>query len=121
EVANDRLARGYVRRDDAWIEEPIDPYGAPAAMGGILTSGRDLARWVAGFTDAMPPRDDPDTGHPLRRASLREMQQVHRPEGAELRRASTDATPDLAAAAYGYGLSIWEDLRIGRIVGHGGG
>ena len=54
-----RLAHGYVRRDEAWLEEPIDPYGALAAMGGVFTSIRDLARWVAGFTDAFPPRDDP--------------------------------------------------------------
>ena len=67
-----------MRRDDAWLEEPIDPYGALAAMGGIFTTVRDLARWVAGFLDAFPPRDDPDDGHPLSRASRREMQQVRR-------------------------------------------
>ena len=68
--------------DDAWLEEPIDRYGALASMGGIFTSVRDLARWVAGFTDAFPPRDDPDERHPLSRASRREMQQVHRLRGA---------------------------------------
>ena len=51
-----------------------------------------------------PPRDDPDDGHPLRRATRREMQQVHRLDEPELRRSSADAAPELAAAAYGYGL-----------------
>ena len=66
-----------MRRDDAWLEEPIDGYGALASMGGVFTSVADLARWVAGFIDAFPPRDGPDDGHPLRRATRREMQQVN--------------------------------------------
>ena len=65
DVPHERLALGYVRRDDAWLLEPMDPYGALAAMGGVFTSVRDLARWVAGFVDAFPPRDDPEEGHPL--------------------------------------------------------
>ena len=47
-------------------------------MGGVFSSVRDLARWVAGFLDAFPARDDPEGDHPLRRASRREMQQGHR-------------------------------------------
>ena len=78
DVPEARLAHGYVRRDGALIREGGDPYGALASMGGVFSSIRDLARWVAGFLDAFPARDDPEGGHPLRRASRREMQQAHR-------------------------------------------
>ncbi len=120
EVPEERLALGYVRRDDAWLEEPIDPYGALASMGGVFTSVGDLARWVAGFTDAFPPRDDPE-GHPLSRTSRRDMQQVHRSVGPELTRESADAVPALLSGGYGYGLFVSDDLHLGRVAGHGGG
>jgi CubicO group peptidase (beta-lactamase class C family) len=74
EVREPRLAHGYVRREDALMCEGTDGYGALAAMGGVFTSVRDLARWVGGFQDAFPARDDPEGPHPLRRASRREMQ-----------------------------------------------
>ena len=121
EIPADQLAHGYVRRDDAWHEEPIDGYGALASMGGVFTSVADLARWVAGFTDAFPPRDAPDDGHPLRRATRREMQQARRSVDPELTWASTEAAPILLGGGYGYGLFIADDLRLGRVVGHGGG
>jgi len=121
EVPPDRLAHGHVRRDDAWLEEPIDPYGALASMGGVFTSVEDLGRWVAGFIDAFPPRDGPDRSHPLHRATRREMQQVHRSFDPELTWAAADAPPSLSGGGYGYGLFIVDDLRLGRIVGHGGG
>ena len=121
DVPPDRLALGYVRRDDAWLEEPIDPYGALASMGGIFTSVRDLARWVGGLADAFPPRDDPDDDHPLRRASRREMQEVHRPFDPEVTWPSADAPPSVLVPGYGYGVFTSSDLRYGRIVGHGGG
>jgi CubicO group peptidase (beta-lactamase class C family) len=121
EVPADRLAHGWVRRDDAWIPEPIDPYGALAPMGGVLTTVRDLARWVAGFTAAFPPRDEPPDAHPLTRATRREMQQVYRHGEPELRWTTTAAAPELQAGGYGYGLFCWDDLRFGRFVGHGGG
>jgi CubicO group peptidase (beta-lactamase class C family) len=121
DVPTNRLALGYVRRDDAWLEEPIDPYGALASMGGVFTSVDDLARWVAGFTDAFPARDEPPGGHPLCRATRREMQQIRRPLEPELTWRSADGTPIVMAGGYGYGLFIAQDLRFGRIVGHGGG
>lgn len=121
EVSADRLAIGYVRRDGAFVEEPFDGYGALASMGGIFSSVRDLAVWVAGFTDAFPPRDDPEGLHPLSRASRREMQMVHRAFDPELRRTSPDAAPELISGGYGLGLFVTHDLRLGHVVGHSGG
>ncbi len=120
-VPPDRLAHGYLWRDDAYQPEPFDPYGALASMGGIYTSVRDLTHWVGGFTDAFPPRDDPDEVHPLRRSTRREMQQVHRAIPASVAAASPDAPLDHEADGYGMGLFVIDDVRLGRIVGHSGG
>ncbi len=121
EVPPAQLALGYLWRDEAYVEEPIDPYGALASMGGIFTSVQDLARWVAFFTDAWPPRDDPEGDLPLTRASRREMQSGHHPLGADLSWSGLDADPDIAAGAYGFGLFVEDTARWGRIVGHSGG
>jgi len=121
EVPEARLVHGYVWRDDLFLEEPLDPYGALASMGGVFTTVRDLSTWVGEFTDAFPARDDPETGHPLGRASRREMQQPQRPFGPSVTHASADAAPDLGGGGYGYGLVAIDHLRWGRIVTHSGG
>lgn len=121
EVAADRLARGYLWRNGAFVDEPIDGYGALASMGGVFTTIEDLARWVAFFLDATPPRDDPEDGQPLSRASRREMQQPLTPSDLRLSHASTDAMPDVESLHYGYGLFTIDDVRFGRVIGHGGG
>ena len=113
-----RLAHGYRWEDGRWKEEPQLPDGSFGAMGGMLTSLSDLGRYVAAFLGAWPPRDGPETG-PVRRASLREMQQVWR---ADAPRAGGDATgPRLYSGGYGFGLRVWADCRFAHIVGHSGG
>ena len=121
EIEPARLARGYVWRDGRFFEEPMDGYGALASMGGMFTTVEDLTRWVAGFQNAWPPRDDPEGGHPLSRASRREMQQPMVPADLRLSAASTDAVPDVESLHYGFGLFQVDDVRLGRIVGHAGG
>lgn len=121
DVAANRLARGYLWRDDRFLEEPMDGYGALAAMGGIFTTVRDLATWISGFIDAFPPRDEPGQAHPLGRASRREMQQPMVSFDAGITFPTADADPELDGAAYGFGLFVFEHLRWGRIVGHSGG
>jgi CubicO group peptidase (beta-lactamase class C family) len=123
EVEPDRLARGYLWRDGAYVEEPMDGYGALASMGGLFTSIEDLARWATFFLDAVPPRDDPEGAQPLSRATRREMQQPMVPAdgGLRLTHASADAMPEAESLHYGYGLFQTDDVRVGRIVGHGGG
>ena len=121
EVPPARLAHGYVWRDGAYVEEPMDSYGALAAMGGVFTSVRDLGRWVAFLADAFPPRDDPDPERTLSRASRREMQQASTAWRPSVTQTGLDADPAVSGGGYGFGLFVEDDLRWGRIVRHGGG
>ncbi len=121
EVDEPHLAHGYVRRDEALVREGTDGYGALASMGGVFTSVRDLARWVAGFLDAFPARSDPEGAHPLRRVSRREMQQVQRAFGPTVAAHAADAEPAVEAGGYGFGLFVLRDPDLGTIVSHGGG
>ena len=119
-VPANRRAVGYRWEDDRWKEEPALPHGAFGAMGGMLTSIRDLSRYVAAFLDAWPPRDGAETG-PVRRASLREMQQPWRPSGMRVVRDSKTNATFLTATSYGYGLSVTQTCDFRAIVAHSGG
>jgi CubicO group peptidase (beta-lactamase class C family) len=119
EVASDRLAHGYRWEDERWKEEPQLPDGAFGAMGGMLTSVRDLSRYVAAFLDAWPPRDGPETA-PIPRAALREMQQVWRPRPAAVSRDASGAIA-LSTGGYGYGLGISTTCDYAISVAHSGG
>ena len=102
---------------DGWIQEPAPlADGDFAALGGLWSTVRDVARWIGFLADAFPPRNEPDDG-PLCRASRREMQQVHR-----ARRSTFDAAANrFDAGGYGYGLVVTHDLRFGHVVNHSGG
>ncbi len=119
EVPPARLARGYRWEDERWKEEPQLPDGAFGSMGGMLTSIEDLGRYVGFLMSAWPPRDDPDTG-PLRRASLREMQQVWRQGPASVARTG-DGRVRLNAGGYAYGLRVWQTCDFRHVVAHSGG
>ncbi|HEU4884519.1 MAG TPA: serine hydrolase domain-containing protein [Longimicrobium sp.] len=119
-VPADRLAHGYRLRDGEWIEEPPLPDGAFGPMGGMLTSIGDLGRWVGFMLDAWPPRDGAEGG-PLRRSSLREMQQVARYGGASAVRDTSARTMTLSAGGYGYGLGIRQTCLFRTMVSHSGG
>ena len=117
-----QLARGY-RRDGAdWRELTPDPHGAFAPMGGIYSCVADLARWVAGFAGAYPPRSRPaaEADHPVSRATRREMQlgQVAITDPASGTVAQFNGP---ASISYGFGLFAEDDPAFGTIVQHSGG
>lgn len=120
ELPSERLAIGYARRDDAFVEEPPAGYGAFASMGGLFSTVRDLARWVDGFARAFATSAAADS-HPLSRASRLEMQQVHRPIEPELTWTSIAELPKALVDGYGFGTFIRSDLELGKVVGHSGG
>ena len=121
EIPAERLAHGYARVGDDLVREGRDVYGALASMGGLYSTVRDLSRWVLGFLDAFPARDDPEGDHPLRRSSRREMQQPHRPWPMEVDGHPAHEAAVVEAGGYGYGLWAISRPGVGTIVGHGGG
>jgi CubicO group peptidase (beta-lactamase class C family) len=114
-----RLAHGYRWEDEQWKEEPQLPDGAFGAMGGMLTSLNDLARYVGVYVGAWPARDGQETA-PISRASLREMQQVWRPAPATVTRGASGAI-QLNAGGYGYGLRVSQTCDFNHVVAHSGG
>ncbi len=119
-VPADRLAHGYRWEDAQWKEEPQLPDGAFGSMGGMLTSTRDLAKYVGFLMSAWPPRSDADPG-PVRRASLREMQQAVRARPATATTGQGPGSLRLNVNAYGYGLRIRQTCEYRHIVSHSGG
>lgn len=119
QVPEGKLAHGYRWEDERWKDEPLLPDGAFGPMGGMLTSVRDLSRYVAALLAAWPPRDGAEGG-PIRRASLREMQQVARFSGASTGRDPAGAL-QLSATGYGYGLGISQSCAFRHVVAHSGG
>jgi len=119
-VMPNRLAHGYRWEDAEWKDEPLLPHGSFGAMGGMATSVRDLSRYVGMMLAAWPPRDGPEV-LPIRRASLREMQQVARPSAASVARDPSNGAIQLNSGGYGYGLRVSQSCAFRHIVAHGGG
>jgi CubicO group peptidase (beta-lactamase class C family) len=113
-----KLAHGYRLQDGEWLLEPALPDGAFGVMGGMLTTPADLAKWVGVMLDAWPARSGPETG-PVRRSSVREMQQIHRFAGAGADARSGPLA--LSAGGYGYGLRVAQDCDFRVAVSHTGG
>ena len=119
-VPREHIALGYRFEDGGWKPEPILAHGSFGAMGGLWTSARDLARYVAFLMSAYPPRDEADNG-PIKRSSAREMQQVGRFQPGGAFRGAVDGPLQFGAGGYGYGLGVSQDCRFDHTVGHGGG
>jgi len=119
-VAASRLAHGYRWEDARWKDEPLLSNGSFGSMGGMLTSVRDLARYVGVFLSAWPPHDGPETA-PIRRASLREMQTLARPSAATVTRDPASGALQLNSGGYGFGLRVSQTCTFRHVVAHTGG
>jgi CubicO group peptidase (beta-lactamase class C family) len=116
----ERLALGYDWVDGAWVSIPLEHHGSFGAMGGLITSIDDFAKYVALHLSAWPPRSDADDG-PLRRSSLREMHQPWRFAALmpDFRYPNGRTCP--SATAYAYGLRWMRDCDGTVTIGHSGG
>ncbi len=106
-------AQPYRLDDGQWSRERIEPDGEVGAMGGLVTTVPDYARYVAFLLSAWPARDDPEQG-PVRRASVRELALWHAPPFP------IDGHPN-TPTAYGDGLMSSLDPKLGRLLHHSGG
>ena len=118
-----KLAIGYQRQGEALVATQRPSDGVFAAAGGLYTSLRDYARYVALQLAAYPPRDAPERG-PVRRSTLREMHAGQRWSrfGDELpiARRGAGGKLALAAASYGFGWVNQTSCDYEGIVQHGG-
>lgn len=137
EGAEDRLAIGHRRIDDAWQPLPFSGPGGFSSIGGLFSSVRDLSRWARWLDSAFDAAADGaadggaadggaadggagaaraaashgDHDGVLSRASRRELQQMSR------------FVPAIAAqpSGYGFGLFVEQQPGLGEVVSHSGG
>lgn len=120
EVPANKLAHGYRWKDGTWIEEALLHDGAYGAMGGLITSIEDFAKYVAFHQSAWPPKNDVDNG-PIKRSSLREMHQPWNISGFLPNYKYPSGRTCATVSAYCYGLNWLRDCENRVYVGHSGG
>ena len=116
----DLLAHGYRWKDGKWKEEELLHDGTYGAMGGILTSIEDFGKYMAFHLSASPPKDEKETG-PVKRSSVREMQQPWTFNNLNTNFKYPDGRTCALVSSYGYGLRISRDCDNKLCVGHTGG
>ena len=114
------MAQGYRYINGGWSEENLLHDGPFGAMGGLISTVGDFARYAIMHMSAWPPRDGEDN-NPLKRSSLREM---HSPSSGVAFNSSTlyPGGPECdVIVAYGYGLRWSLDCLNRMKIYHNGG
>jgi CubicO group peptidase (beta-lactamase class C family) len=119
-VPKNQLAHGYRWLDGKWVEQPMLHDGSYGAMGGMITSIEDFAKYMSFHLSAWPPSDAPETG-PVKRSSVREMQYPWDINGFNATYHTATGRYYPYASAYCYGLRWRRYLDAMTAVGHTGG
>jgi CubicO group peptidase (beta-lactamase class C family) len=120
-VPPERLAHGYRMLNGKWVEQPMLHDGAYGAMGGLITTLEDLAKYEAFQLDAWPSRSGGDEGI-LKRSSRREMQQPWTFNNLNPGFSYYSGGPGCPmVSSYAYGIRWSHDCRGRTFVGHTGG
>lgn len=116
DVPADKLAMGYRWENDAWSPEPVMPHGAFGAMGGLVTTGNDYAKWISYLLAAWPARELEVTSRKTVRAMQYGGGMLH-----SRRRPGKEGDNCRLSAIYGAGLVAANDCVLGNVLFHGGG
>jgi CubicO group peptidase (beta-lactamase class C family) len=114
------LAHGYRRINGEWVEQPMLHTGIYGAMGGMITTMEDFAKYTAFQLAAWPSRSGKEEG-PLKRSSCREMQQPWVFNNLNAGFAYPGGAGCPLVSAYGYGIRWSKDCKGKTMVGHTGG
>ncbi len=120
EVPSAKLAHGYRWIDGQWVEEALLHDGAYGAMGGLITSIEDFAKYVAFHQSAWPPSNKEEY-KVLKRSSLREMHQPWNISSFNTQYKYPSGRSCAIVSAYCYGLNWLRDCQNRVYVGHSGG
>jgi len=120
-VPPERLAHGYRLLNGQWVEQPMLHDGAYGAMGGLITTMEDFAKYEAFQLAAWPSRSGGDEGI-LKRSSRREMQQPWTFNNLNAGFRYYDDGPICPmTSSYAYGIRWSHDCKGRTFVGHTGG
>jgi CubicO group peptidase (beta-lactamase class C family) len=120
-VPPERLAHGYRLLNGQWVEQPMLHDGAYGAMGGLITTMEDFAKYEAFQLAAWPSRSGGDEGI-LKRSSRREMQQPWTFNNLSAGFRYYDDGPICPmTSSYAYGIRWSHDCKGRTFVGHTGG
>lgn len=112
-AAGPRLAPAYEDGPKGRVAKPIPArIGAMDGAGGIYSSVRDMAKYVAFQLSAYPARSDEDLGA-IKRATLREAHLTGVPSGFKY-------DPPAATSSYGFGWSQFQSCAFDDLIGHNG-
>ena len=117
------LALGYRWLDGKYQEEELlhdSPNGSWGAMGAMISSVDEFAKYVAFHLSAWPSRSDKEIG-PISRNAVREMHKPWNFSGFNPNHKYPDGRPCATANAYGYGMRWTQDCENKIYVGHSGG
>ena len=118
-----QLAHGYRWLNEKWNEEELlhdQPDGSWGAMGALISSVDEFAKYMALHLRAWPPSNIPDTGV-VKRSSVREMHHPWRFNGLNLQYKYADGRNCPVITAYCYGLNWTQDCEGKTIIAHSGG
>ncbi|WP_437878534.1 serine hydrolase domain-containing protein [Sorangium sp. So ce513] len=116
-----RLATGHRKRAGKLEPAAHWRFGASEAAGGLYSSLRDMARYVAFQLSAYPPRSGDDTG-PLRRSSIREAHTTARPARLSVEPVAAEGRHaiDARATGYAYAWRAHQSCEDDAVVRHNG-
>lgn len=118
-VPKNQLVKGYRWLNENWVEQPMLGDGAYGAMGGMLTTMDDFAKYTAFHLSASV--SDAKESPVLKRSSLREMHQPWNISSFNIENKSAEGKSFPFISAYGYGLRWIEDAEHKIGIGHSGG
>jgi len=118
QVPNGRLATAYGVEPSGLVLKSPARLGAGAGAGGIYSTVRDMARYVAFQMAAYPPRDADDPG-PLRRATVREAHLSGLITGMKGTTVPGKGEPQVNTTTYGFGW-VREQSCEREVVWHNG-
>lgn len=124
-VPPERLATAYAKGPGGELK-PVDHWvlGDSEGSGGLYSTVRDMARYVALQLDAYPPRSAPESG-PLKRSSVREAHFNALKESFQVRLGDAprkgESLVDARASSYGYAWVSEQTCELEEIVWHNGG
>ncbi|MFT3695677.1 MAG: serine hydrolase domain-containing protein [Kofleriaceae bacterium] len=111
-----KLAPAYAA-DNHTVETKTSQYRLAVGGGGIVSTVRDLAKYVAFELAAYPPRNDADAG-PVRRATVRESHTTGFATDAGVRR--IDDKVALDSSSYGFGWAAHRTCDADDLIEHNG-